>query len=64
MEEFYPDDRQWARKTRGSRNKILFVCHMVNDKRDAPVLEELEPDLSFGEIFEGTGKVPCIVLFI
>lgn len=59
MEEFYPDDRQWARRLE-EVGINPFVCHMVNDKRDAPVLEELEPDLSFGEIFEGTGKVPCV----
>lgn len=59
MEEFYPDDRQWARRLEEVGTNP-FVCHMVNDKRDAPVLEELEPDLSFGEIFEGTGKVPCV----
>lgn len=59
MEEFYPEDRQWAKKLENV-DINPFVCHMVNNKTDAPVLEKLEPDLSLGEVFEGTGKIPCV----
>jgi len=59
MEEFYPDDRLWAKKLKEIEINP-FICHMVNNKADAQVLEKLDADLSFGEIFEGTGKIPCV----
>lgn len=59
MEEFYPDDRLWTKKLQ-EIGINPFVCHMVNNKSDAQVLEELEADVSFGEIFEGTGRIPCV----
>lgn len=59
MEEFYPDDSLWAKKLEEIEINP-FICHMVNHKADALILENLEPDLSFGEIVEGTGKVPCV----
>lgn len=59
MEEFYPDDRLWAKKLKEIEINP-FICHMVNNKADAQILEKLDVDLSFGEIFEGTGKVPCV----
>lgn len=59
MEEFYPDDRLWTKKLQ-EIGINPFVCHMVNRKGDAQVLEELKADLSFGEIFEGNGKIPCV----
>lgn len=59
MEEFYPDDRLWTNKLQ-EIGINPFVCHMVNNREDAQVLEGLEVDLSFGEIFEGTGKIPCV----
>lgn len=59
MEEFYPDDSLWAKKLEEIEINP-FICHMVNHKADALILENLNPDLSFGEIFEGTGKVPCV----
>lgn len=59
MEEFYPNDRLWTTKLQEvGLNPI--VCHMVNNKRDAQVLEELDVDISFGEIVEGTGRIPCV----
>ncbi|WP_346884536.1 nitrogenase component 1 [Clostridium sp. UBA4395] len=59
MEEFYPDDRLWAKKLKEIEINP-FICHMVNNKSDVQVLEKLDADLSFGEIFEGTGKIPCV----
>ena len=59
LEEFYPDDRGWAKELL-ERGQNPWLCHMVNEQADASVLERLEPDLSFGEIPEGTGKVPCV----
>jgi len=58
MEEFYPDDKKWAAALlQKGQNPLL--CHMVNEKADAPVLERLGAQLSFGEIPEGSGKIPC-----
>lgn len=57
MEEFYPSDRQHAKELL-AKNINPLLCHMVNDKIDAAVLEQLTPELSFGEIYEGTGIIP------
>lgn len=59
MEEFYPDDRKWAKALKESGEDPL-VCHMVNENADAALLERLRPDLSFGEIPGGTGQIPCV----
>lgn len=59
MEEFYPDDRQHAKKL-FAKNEDPLLCHMVNDKADAAVIEHLAPDLAFGEIPAGTGAVPSV----
>ncbi|MPM14894.1 hypothetical protein SDC9_61258 [bioreactor metagenome] len=59
MEEFYPDDKKWAAALlQKGQNPLL--CHMVNEKADAPVLERLGAQLSFGEIPESSGKIPCV----
>lgn len=59
MEEFYPDDRKWA-KALIEKGQDPPMCHMVNEKADAAVLEGLCPDLSFGEVPGGTGRIPCV----
>lgn len=59
LEEFYPDDRHWA-KALLERGENPLLCHMVNEQADARVLERLGPDFSFGEIPAGTGKIPCV----
>ncbi|HWP50496.1 MAG TPA: nitrogenase component 1 [Clostridia bacterium] len=58
MEEFYPDDRKWA-KALLNKGKNPLLCHMVNEPADAPVIERLGSDFSFGEIPAGTGVIPC-----
>ncbi|HWQ78078.1 MAG TPA: nitrogenase component 1 [Anaerovoracaceae bacterium] len=58
IEEFYPDDRKWA-KALLEKGRNPLICHMVNEQADAPVLERLQPDFSFGEIPAGTGQIPC-----
>ncbi len=57
MEDFYPADRRHARELLAKHENPL-LCHMVNDKADAAVLERLEPALALGEIYEGTSKIP------
>lgn len=59
MEEFYPEDKKWAKKL-VEKGQNPMICHMVNEVADAPVLESLDPDVSFGEIPGGTGKIPCV----
>jgi nitrogenase molybdenum-iron protein alpha/beta subunit len=59
VEEFYPDDRRWA-KALLEKEIDPLLCHMVNNKADAAVLERLAPALSFGEIPEGSGAVPAV----
>lgn len=59
VEEFYPDDRKWA-KALNEKGHNPLICHMVNKEADAPVLEDLNPDFCFGELTEGTGRIPCI----
>ncbi len=59
IEEFYPDDRKWA-KALLEKGQNPLICHMVNEKADAPILEQLKPDLSFGEIPLGTGQISCV----
>ena len=59
MEEFYPEDKKWAKKL-VEKGQNPMICHMVNEVADAPVLESLGPDVSFGEIPGGTGKIPCV----
>lgn len=59
VEEFYPDDRRWA-KALLEKELDPPLCHMVNNRADAAVLERLAPTLSFGEIPEGTGAVPAV----
>ncbi len=59
IEEFYPDDRRRAKALLGKDQNPL-LCHMVNNRADAAVLELLAPGLSFGEILEGSGSVPAV----
>ena len=59
MEEFYPEDRRHARELL-DKNENPLLCHMVNDKADAAVLEQFAPALALGEIYEGTGSIPEI----
>lgn len=59
IEEFYPDDRRHA-KTLLEQGENPQLCHMVNDQADAAVLERLQPGIAFGEIYEGTGKIPAV----
>lgn len=59
MEEFYPDDKKWAKMLK-EKGHNPFICHMVNEVSDAPLLEELGADFSFGEIPLGTGKIPSL----
>lgn len=59
IEEFYPDDRKWA-KALTEKGLNPLICHMVNDHADAQVLAHLAPALSFGEIPGGAGEIPCV----
>ena len=59
MEEFYPDDKRWS-KLLLEQGQNPYLCHMVNEPSDARMLEELSPDVSFGEIPGGNGKIPFV----
>lgn len=59
IDEFYPDDRRHAKELL-SLGEDPILCHMVNDRADAEILERLQPALSFGEIYEGTGTIPAV----
>lgn len=59
MEEFYPDDKKWSKKLL-EKGVNPFICHMVNEVSDAIVLEEICPDVSFGEIPGGSDVIPCV----
>ncbi|HWR56446.1 MAG TPA: nitrogenase component 1 [Negativicutes bacterium] len=59
LDEFYPDDRKWA-KALNEKGYDPMICHMVNDAADVLVLEHLGPDFSFGELPDGTGQIPCV----
>ncbi|WP_330638520.1 nitrogenase component 1 [Anaeropeptidivorans aminofermentans] len=59
IEEFYPDDKKWAKALKEKGYNPL-ICHMVNEVSDAPLLESLDVDFSFGEIPYGTGKIPAL----
>lgn len=54
MEEFYPDDKPWAKKLTAAGYNPL-VCHMANRNTDAHVLEQLDPDVILGGSL-GTGS--------
>ncbi|WP_099203830.1 nitrogenase component 1 [Scatolibacter rhodanostii] len=56
IEEFYPDDRRWAKKLI-EKNMNPLLCHMVNDKEDTKLIEKLSPDLCFGEMKDSSGEV-------
>lgn len=59
LEEFWPDDKQWA----GVLNALGYnplVCHMVNSGADAPLLESLEPDLCLGDLTGVKVRIPCV----
>ena len=59
MEEFYPDDKRLS-KLLLEQGQDPYLCHMVNEPSDARMLEELSPDVSFGEIPGGNGMIPFV----
>ncbi|MDR1405399.1 MAG: nitrogenase component 1 [Candidatus Methanoplasma sp.] len=59
MEEYYPDDKKWA-KVLIEKGHDPLVCHMVNEETDAKAIELVGPDISFGEIPRSSGKIRCV----
>lgn len=59
LEEFWPDDKSWA-KALNARGYNPLVCHMVNGDTDAPVLESLSPDLCLGELSGSKIRIPGV----
>lgn len=59
LEEFWPDDKQWAAALHTLGYDPL-VCHMVNSSADAPLLASLAPDLCLGDLKEAKIGLPCV----
>lgn len=59
IEEFYPQDRKWTCLIR-EKGANPFLCHMVNNKADALILDRLAPDFSLGEVRESKSKIPTL----
>ncbi|WP_353095137.1 nitrogenase component 1 [Tissierella praeacuta] len=59
LDEFYPDDRKWA-KVINEKGHNPMICHMVNDDADIHVLNDICIGFSFGELLKGKSQVPCI----
>ncbi len=60
MEEFFPDDRKWAKKLAAEGLNPL-ICHMVNEPADILALQELRPDFFFGKPMKPGNGVPGLV---
>ncbi|QDR83405.1 nitrogenase component 1 [Sporomusa termitida] len=59
LEEFWPDDKQWAEVLQALGYDPL-VCHMVNSGADAPLLASLAPDLCLGDVTGAKVRFPCV----
>jgi nitrogenase molybdenum-iron protein alpha/beta subunit len=59
LDEFYPNDRQWAKRLT-SLGHNPWVCHMVNKEADLPMLEELAPDLCLGGMLSPGGGIASV----
>lgn len=59
LEEFWPDDKNWAEALHAFGYDPL-VCHMVNSGADAPLLESLAPDLCLGDLIGAKVRIPCV----
>ncbi|MDF2921559.1 MAG: nitrogenase molybdenum-iron protein [Paenibacillaceae bacterium] len=57
MEEFFPDDRVWA-KDLLARGHDPLICHMVNEPADIPVLKRFRPDFFFGKPLQPGEDLP------
>lgn len=49
LEEFWPNDKNWISALNALGYDPL-VCHMVNGASDAPLIENLSPDLCLGDL--------------
>ncbi|QDR82684.1 nitrogenase component 1 [Sporomusa termitida] len=59
LEEYYPEDRDYARELTAMGHNP-WVCRMVNAQADLPVLEKLAPDLNFGYLPATHKTIPCV----
>lgn len=59
MDEFYPDDRKWAKAIK-EQGYDPMICHMVNDNADIELLEGIEAELSLGELLKDSSLIPCV----
>lgn len=59
LEEFWPDDKHWA-ETLTALGYDPLVCHMVNSRSDAPLVESLAPDVCLGDLTGAKVRVPCV----
>ncbi|ARC86132.1 nitrogenase component 1 type Oxidoreductase family protein [Clostridium argentinense CDC 2741] len=58
MDEFYPDDRKWAKAIK-KQGYDPMICHMVNDNADIALLERIKAEFSLGELLKDSVSVPC-----
>ncbi|MCM0759013.1 nitrogenase component 1 [Sporomusa sphaeroides DSM 2875] len=59
LEEYYPEDRDYAREL-NTLGHNPWVCRMVNAQADLPVLKKLAPDLCFGYLPAAHQPIPCV----
>ncbi len=59
LEEYYPEDRDYARELT-ARGHNPWVCRMVNAHADLPVLNKLAPDLCFGYLPVAGQTISCV----
>lgn len=59
MDEFYPDDRKWA-KAINEKGYDPMICHMVNNDADIELLEGIKADFSLGKLLKDSSLIPCV----
>ena len=59
MDEFYPDDRKWAKAIK-EQGYDPMICHMVNDNADIELLEGIKADFSLGKLLKDSSSTPCV----
>ncbi|WP_454054955.1 nitrogenase component 1 [Clostridium sp. Marseille-Q7071] len=59
MDEFYPDDRKWAKAIK-KQGYDPMICHMVNNNADIALLERIKTEFSLGQLLKDSVSVPCV----
>ena len=59
MDEFYPDDRKWA-KAINEKGYDPMICHMVNNDADIELLENIRAEFSLGKLLKDSSLIPCV----